>query len=170
MILFILLSCISSQLLNADLPEPVLMKGRYDNAALGYSIAIPEPFVALTNDQSGPQRGFRILLHSNGVISVYGEPNSFEWKEPIEGVRNVLNEENSRNKKHIAIKDGKLGSLSAAWGTLRCGDRLIVTILAFRPGGGPIYWLRLDTLQRYEQEDMKVLNKLAASFEVTEWK
>ena len=39
----------------------------------------------------------------------------------------------------------------------------------FRPGGGPIHWLRLETKTAHEAEDAILLEEVAASFEITRW-
>src|SRR5262245_66384361 len=60
--------------------------GTYRNAALGYSIRVQAGLKGTTGDQAGPEWGLRISLPSGGMISVWGEPNSLEWKSPEQGV------------------------------------------------------------------------------------
>jgi hypothetical protein len=41
--------------------------------------------------------------------------------------------------------------------------------LAFRPGGGPIYFLRLETVRAHEIEDEAILESVDASLKLIRW-
>ncbi len=141
--------------------------GTYRNPALGYSISVPRGLKGITGDQAGPERGVKIALPSGGQISVWGEPNSLEWKTPEEGIRWELGESCATGRQVVSPTRIKL---SAAKGSVVCGNRVLKVFLAFRPGGGPIYWLRLDTTMAHKLEDEKTLDHVAASLKLIAWK
>jgi len=144
------------------------IEGTYSNPAEGYSIKIPPGLKGLFDDEDGPQRGVRIPLPSGGEIVVFGEPNSLEYKTPEEGIRAELKLKNCESRQEI--HPAALGKLKGARGRLVCGDRDLTLLLAFRPGGSPIYWLRLDTTRARESEDQSILQTIAASFNLVPWK
>jgi hypothetical protein len=145
------------------------VEGTYTNYALGYSIRIPRGLKGVLGDQSGPERGPRISLPSGGDIVVFGEPNSLEWKSPEEGVKAQLAHMSCASGR-TEVKPTLVGRLNGAKGRSVCGDHVSKRLLAFRPHGGPIYWLRLDTTSAHEFEDELVLEKIAASFKLTRWR
>jgi hypothetical protein len=124
--------------------EPRWIEGTYRNPALGYEINVPRGLKGLTGDQSGPERGLRISLSSGGQIVVFGEPNSAEWKTPAEGMRFALAETKCSSGQR-EILPAHVGRLNGSKGSLVCGGRVEKFYLVFRAGGGPIYWLRLET-------------------------
>jgi hypothetical protein len=142
--------------------------GTYRNPALGYSVKIPSGLKAETGDQDGPERGVRIQLASGGAILVFGEPNSLEYKSPEEGVADGLKSP-SCSSSQSEIKRARIGKLIGAKGRLACDDHVIWLLLAFRPHGGPIYWIRLDTSRAHEREDAAILNTFAASLRLIRW-
>lgn len=119
--------------------------GAYSNPALGYEVTVPEGLVGITGDQAGPERGFTISLPSGGSLTIFGEPNSLEWKTPMDGIRRALALEKCNSDRRQATAFGRMGRLTATKGTLACDDRILEMLLAFRPGGGPIYWITLRT-------------------------
>jgi hypothetical protein len=153
---------------NFSLAQTRSLTGKYRNPALGYSIEIPSGLKGVTGDQAGPERGVTIVLPSGGEVKVFGEPNSFEWKTPAEGVRYELSHEKCAGKPN-EISYPSVGKLEAAKGRLLCADRLVIVLLTFRPRGGPVYWLRLDTSPKYESADSAVLMKIANSFKLIHW-
>lgn len=145
------------------------IEGTYRNPAEGYSIKIPTGLKGLFGDEDGPQRGVRISLPSGGEIVVFGEPNSLEYKNPEEGIRAELKLKDCEPAQR-EIQPAPIGKIKGARGRLVCGDRVLTLFLAFRPGGEPIYWLRLDTTRAHESEDQAVLQTIAASFKLISWK
>ena len=143
--------------------------GDYSNPALGYEVTVPEGFVGITGDQAGPERGLTVSLPSGGTINVYGEHNSLEWKGPIDGVRHSLGLEKCNSDRRQATAFGRMGRLTATRSTLACDDRIVEMSLAFRPEGGPIYWLTLRTTAQKRAEDETVFNKMAATFRLIPW-
>jgi hypothetical protein len=120
------------------------VENTYRNPARGYSIEIPRDLKATTGDQAGPERGLTISLPSGGKIVVFGEPNSLEWKTPVEGVQAALRREECPSGRQ-EVTPARVGTLTGAKGGLVCADRVVKLLLAFRTDGGPMYWLRLDT-------------------------
>lgn len=145
------------------------IEGTYRNSALGYSIQIPRGLKGITGDQSGPERGVKILLPSGGTITVFGEPKSLEYKTPEEGVNDELRLKACPSSQR-EIKPSLVGKLKGANGHLVCGGRVLFLLLAFRPHGSPIYWLRLETSPPHESEDRAILEEVAASFKLIRWK
>lgn len=139
--------------------------GAYSNPALGYEVTVPEGLVGITGDQAGPERGFTISLPSGGSLTIFGEPNSLEWKTPMDGIRRALALEKCNSDRRQATAFGRMGRLTATKGTLACDDRILEMLLAFRPGGGPIYWITLRTTAQKRVEDEAAFNKLAATFQ-----
>jgi hypothetical protein len=158
-ILILVVSCVSA----AQTARRVT--GDYSNPALGYEVTVPEGLVGITGDQAGPERGFTVSLPSGGTINVYGEPNSLEWKAPIDGIRHSLGLEKCNSDRRQATAFGHMGRLTATKGTLACDDRVLEMLLAFHPGGGPIYWITLRTTAQKRVEDEAAFNKLAATFQ-----
>jgi len=145
------------------------IQGTYRNLALGYSIQIPRGLRGITGDQAGPERGVKISLPSGATITVFGEPNTLEYKTPEEGVNEELTLKGCRFDQRD-VKPSPVGKLKGAKGHLICGNRALVLLLAFWPLGGPIYWFRLDTTQPHESEDQAVLQTVAAGFKLIPWK
>jgi hypothetical protein len=144
------------------------VEGTYRNPALGYSIRIPRGLKGKAGDEAGPERGIRISLASGGEIVVFGEPNSLEWKSPEEGVRAELTHAACASSRQ-EVKQARVGRLSGAKASLVCGDRVLRMFLAFRVAGGPVYWLRLETVRAHEPEDDAILESIAASFKLIRW-
>jgi hypothetical protein len=42
-------------------------------------------------------------------------------------------------------------------------------LLVFRAGGGPVYWLRLETVSAHESQDNAILEGIASSFKLMRW-
>jgi hypothetical protein len=147
---------------------PTRIEGTYRNPALGYSIRIPRGLKASASDEAGPERGVRITLPSGGEIVVFGEPNSLEWKNPEEGVKLGKTRTDCTTDRQ-QVKQVKIGQLKGAETSVVCGDRVLTVLLAFRKGGGPIYWIRLETLRSHQVEDEAILNSVAASLKQIPW-
>jgi hypothetical protein len=109
-----------------------------------------------------------ISLPSGGKIVVFGEPNSLEYKTAEEGVSAELTLKDCSFDER-EVKPALVGKLKGAKGRLVCGDRVLRLFLAFRTQGGPIYWLRLDTIRAHESQDEAILETIAASFRLIRW-
>jgi hypothetical protein len=57
-------------------------------------------------------------------------------------------------------------NLTGAGVRLSCGEQIIRVLLVFRPGGGPIYRLRLETNPTHEAEDSAFFENVASSFRI----
>lgn len=119
------------------------ISGEYRNYAEGFAVRIPTGLRGVTGNQAGPERGVTIFLPAGGSVAVYGEPNSLEYKTAEEGIRDSLSKHCDSGKSVVSA--ALVGQVHGANGRVVCGERAIVEMLAFRPGGGPIYWLRLET-------------------------
>lgn len=96
------------------------------------------------------------------------EPNSLEWKNLEEGVRDELTHAACASTPQ-EVKKARVGKLSGAVGSLTCGDRVLRMLLVFRAGGGPVYWLRLETVSAHESQDNAILEGIASSFKLMRW-
>lgn len=86
-IIILLVSCISA----AQTARRIT--GNYSNQAFGYEVTIPEGLLGTADDEGGSERGFSISLPSGGTIALFGEPNTLEWKTPMDGIRHSLGAE-----------------------------------------------------------------------------
>jgi hypothetical protein len=146
------------------------VKGEYRNPALGYSIRIPRGLVATTGvSGTGVQRGVDISLQSGGAISVWGEPNSLEWKNPSEGVQWAL-ENGECTSKEAKPSQVLIGRTEGAQTRVACKDQVRITFLAFRSSGGPIYWFVLTSSSANEREDKAIFEQIIGSFRIIRWK
>jgi hypothetical protein len=149
-------------------PESRSIQGAYRNSALGFSVMIPRGLIGIAGDEAGPERGIRIPLPSGGTVVVFGEPNSLEWKNPEAGVRSGILRVCPTNDQ--LVKRTKVGKLDGAEARLVCGDQVFRVLLVIRGGGSPIYWLRLDTTVAHQSEDDTILDTVATSFNLIQWK
>src|SRR5215208_6446241 len=71
---------------------------RYLTYAEGFSVAIPKGLRGRRGQSAGPERGVAIPLSRDcaGVVVVYGESNSLEWRSPADAIR---------KKAEAAVKD-----------------------------------------------------------------
>lgn len=142
--------------------------GEYRNYAEGFAVRIPGGLRGLTGNQAGPERGVEIQLPSGASITVDGEPNSLEYKTPAEGVSNSLSEYRPCGEPTVSV--ARIGGIQGAKGRVVCGERVIVRMLAFRPGGGPNYWLRLETTKDHATTDEAALETIAHGFKIVAWR
>jgi hypothetical protein len=149
--------------------DPRGIETTYRNPAEGFAITIPVGLKGVAGDQAGPERGVKIPLPSSGQIDVWGEPNSLEWGAPADGIRFDLTKE-SCGSGDQQVSPVRVGHLIGSQATLLCGDRVVRVLLVFRPGGGPIYWLRLVTSRAHLSNDAAILSKAAASFKLIRWR
>jgi len=144
------------------------VKGRYRHPGQGFSIMVPSEATGLLDGDPAIERGIRLLLPSGGSIFVYGEANSLEWPAPVDGIRWAAAQEPTCSSQ--GIRNERVGKLSGSGVRLSCGETSIRLLLVFRPGGGPIYWLRLETASAREAEDAILLERVAASFQTIPWR
>jgi hypothetical protein len=144
------------------------VKGRYRHPGQGFSVLVPERATGLLEGDPHTERGIRIALPSGGSVAAYGEPNSLEWPSPVDGIRWAVANYPKCSLDGIQTP-AKLGQLAGAGARLSCGDRIIRFLLAFRPGGGPIYWIRLETASTHDAEDATFFEQVASSFQIIRW-
>ena len=147
---------------------PRTVKGQYRLPAKGFAVVVPRNATGLLEVDPEVERGVRIALTSGGSVLVYGEMNSLEWSTPVEGVRWVADAVHPECTTS-PVSDAHVGTLIGAGMRLLCGARVIRYALAFRPAGGPIYWLRLETSTSQEAAEAKVFEQIAASFRLIRW-
>ncbi len=110
----------------------------------------------------------RISPSAGGEIFIFGEPKSLESKTPVQGMRATLAHANCANGRR-ETSPAFLGRLHASEGSLVCRHSVEKFYLAFRTGGDPIYWLRLETTRAHESEDAAILDKIAETFRLIRW-
>ncbi len=164
--IFLLVQLFFCQITLADARK---VRGVYRNPAEGYALRIPKGLEGIAGDQAGPERGVGIRLPSGGEFFSEGEPNSLEYKTPEEGVRDSFTSHKDCQPGQETVTRTKVGKLNGAEGRFMCGKNVYIVMLAFRPGGEPIYWLHLRTDAVHEEEDRAILQSVAASFRIIRW-
>lgn len=159
-IIIVVVSCISA----AQTAKRIT--GNYSNQAFGYEVTIPDGLGGTADDEGGSERGFIISLPSGGTIAVFGEPNTLEWKAPVDGIRHSLGAEKCDSGRRQGTAFGRMGRLTATKGSLECDDRVLDILLAFRSSRGPVYGMTLRTTAQKRIEDEAAFNKLAATFQL----
>jgi hypothetical protein len=143
--------------------------GRYYNPAEGFSVRVPRGLRAIAGDEAGPERGVMIRLGENRKIVVYGEPNSLEWKDAAEAVRSAVGHEGPDAGK-ARVFPVRLGSLAASRAAVRGASRDVEVAVAFRPGGSPVYWVRLESDRSHFPRDRTTFVRVVRSFRLEAWK
>jgi hypothetical protein len=146
------------------------VKGQYRLPAKGFAVDVPREAKGFLEGDAAVERGIRIVLPSGGSVFVYGDMNGSEWRTPAEGVHSVTSVVPVRDNCAAGpISDLKIGQIAGAGARLVCGEDVVRLALAFRPGGGPIYWLRLETTRRREAAETKAFEGIAATFQLIPW-
>lgn len=148
--------------------------GRYVNYAEGFSVGMPVGLKGKRGQAAGPERGVSIPLSANcvGVIVVYGEPNSAEWANPAVAIVAMAGYAQTDNGVVVRRYRTKLGRLPAFGATIRYRDSSDIEdlVIAFRPGGGPMYTARLATPNiRYRRDHQRFIETLR-SFRLAPWR
>ena len=150
--------------------EPWTVKGWYRLPAQGFAVVVPPDATGVLEGDPVVERGIRIALSPGGSVFVYAEMNALEWRTPADGVRWAASDHSARGDcAATSMSDVTLGRLVGAGVRLLCGEKVVRYTLAFRPGGGPIYWLRLETALRHESVETDAFNRIAASFRLIRW-
>lgn len=148
---------------------------RYVNHAEGFSVAMPTGLQGRRGQASGPERGVSVPLSSDcvGVVVVFGEPNSALWETPAAAVAQTVNVHTKTNGPAAVRRyRTRLGHLSAAGAIIRHNGRSDVEdiVIAFRPGGEPVYFAWLATTQaRYKRDHLRFVDVLR-SFRLEDWR
>ena len=151
------------------------MARRYFNYAEGFSVAIPRGLRGRAGQAAGPERGVAIPLSRDcaGVLVVYGEPNSAEWPTPAKAITEKVQIETEDDPKvELRRYRARLGKLAAAGVTIRHPATAAVEeiVIAFRPGGGPVYTARLATLESRHEQDRARFKKVLRGFRLEPWR
>ena len=149
------------------LQAPRTIKGVYRHFGHGFSVVIPDEATGFLEGDPHTERGIRIALLSGGSIFVYGEPNTLEWPTPADGIRWAVQKEPKCSSD--GVREVQVGKLTGAGARLLCDGKFVSLQLVFRPGGGPVYWLRLETNRDNEADDVKFLGKVSSSFQIIRW-
>ena len=156
-----------SVLVFASLQTPRTVKGEYRLPAKGFAVDVPPDSTGVLEGDPAVERGIRIALTSGGSVFVYAEMNAQEWRDPTAGVRWTIAVRDDCTPS--TVSSVKIGPLVGAGTRLVCGEDIVRYALAFRPGDGPIYWLRLETKPSREAAETEALNRIAASFRLIPW-
>jgi hypothetical protein len=143
--------------------------GTYHNPAEGFSVRVPRGRRAIAGDQAGPERGVKILLGEGRRIVVFGEPNSLEWEDTEQAARSAIEAEGLATGS-ADLTSGRLGPLAASRAVFQSESRAVEFVVAFRPGGGPIYWARLESDGKHFRHDQAVFKSVIQSFRPEVWK
>jgi hypothetical protein len=80
----------------------------------------------------------------------------------------IEHEDSSANKNQPTA--AHLGQVPASHAIIQDSNQIREFLIAFRPGGGPIYWAWLYTVPRHFNDDQKIFSKVVSSFRIEEWK
>jgi len=148
---------------------------RYFNYAQGFSIAIPTGLQGRRGQSAGPERGVSIPLSHDctSVMVVDGEPNSLEWATPADAIKWRIDTAKEDDPQAVARRFiTRLGKLKAAAVTIRqhTTDERKVIVVAFRPGGSPVYEATLSATGKRYSLDRKIFMKALQSFRLEAWR
>jgi len=148
---------------------------RYFNYAQGFSIAIPTGLQGRRGQAAGPERGVSIPLSRDcmSVMVVDGEPNSLEWATPADAIRWRIDAAKEDNPQAVARRFiTRLGKLKAAGVTIRhqTTGEWEVMVVAFRPGGSPVYQATLSATGKRYPSGRKIFMKALQSFRLEAWR
>ena len=151
------------------------VSNRYFNRAEGFSVAIPKKLRGRRGQAAGPERGVAIPISHDcsGVVVVYGEPNSFEWPTPADAIKWQIDSA-VKDDPHAEVQRYKirLGKVRAAGVIVRhrATSEVEEIVVAFRPGGGPIYTAMLATTGTAHKQDHGVFRKVLQGFRLEAWR
>jgi hypothetical protein len=152
--------------------EPVI--DRYVNYAEGFSVAIPAGLQGRRGQVVGPERGVSIPLSADcvGVVVLFGEPNSADWATAADAVAATVRYALADNEVAVQRYRTKMGPLAAAGATIRYRGTSDVedVVIAFRPGGGPVYTARLATTNIRYQRDHRRFVDVLRGFRLEAWR
>jgi hypothetical protein len=104
---------------------------------------------------------------------VFGEPNSLEWATPAGAINCEIDTTKEDDPQAVAQQFiTRLGKLKAAGVILRhhTTDEREVIVVAFRPGGGPVYKAMLNTTGGRYSHDRKIFMKALQGFRLEAWR
>lgn len=145
------------------------VSGRYANYAEGFSVAMPTGLKGRIVPVDGPQRGVSVPLSQDcaGVLTVDGEPNSLEWATPADAITDQVELWIKRDPQAKVEKySTRLGKLKAVGTAIhhRTTNDVEEAVIAFRPGGGPVYTALLRTTKARYRRDRERFQEVLRSF------
>ena len=148
---------------------------RYFNYAEGFSIAIPTGLLGRRGQAAGPERGVSIPLSRDctSVVVVYGEPNGLEWATPADAIGWEIDTAKGDDPQAVARRFiTRLGKPKAAGVTIRhhTADEREIIVVAFRPGGGPVYKAMLSSTGRRYSHERKIFMEVLQGFRLEAWR
>jgi hypothetical protein len=172
--LFVILSLTRPSDWRQDLCTGDRVVGRYVNYAEGFSVGIPRNLTGRRVPVSGPERGVSIMLSRDcaGVIRFDGEPNSLEWASTAIAASESAGHSKDRGGFISRKYKARMGQLRANGVTVhyRGSHDVEDVVVAFRPGGGPMYTARMWTnTDRYRRDRNSFLNVLRR-FRLAPWR
>jgi len=104
---------------------------------------------------------------------VFGEPNSLEWATPADAISWRTETAKEDDPQAVARRFiTRLGKLKAAGVTIRhhTTDEWEALVVAFRPGGSPVYQATLSATGKRYSRDRKIFMKALQSFRLEAWR
>jgi hypothetical protein len=149
--------------------------GRYINYAKGFSVAAPPDIQGRRGQSSGPERGVAYPLSQNciRVVVVFGESNSLEWSTPSAAINWTVQASIEKDPQaRINRYTTWMGKLNAAGATIRhkATSDIEEIVIAFRPGGGPVYQARLVFLPTQHDHDFDIFERVLREFRIEPWR
>lgn len=148
--------------------------GRYVNYAEGFSVGIRRNLVARIVPVSGPERGVSIVLSRDcaGVIRFDGEPNSLEWTTTAIAASETASYAKDDGGSIVRKYKIRLGRLPANGVTIhyRNSKNVEDLVVAFRPGGGPMYTAHLWTDAAHYRGDRRIFVDALRRFRLAPWR
>ena len=140
----------------------------------GFSVGIPRDLKGRRTRVSGPERGVTIVLSPDcaGVIRFEGEPNSVEWATTSVAASEIAGYTKNRGGFIFRRYKTRIGRLAAGGVTIHYRDSKEVedVVVAFRPGGGPIYTAQLGTVAARYERDRKRFIDVLRRFRLEPWR
>ena len=172
--LFIIISLTTHSDWRHDLCTGNRIVGRYVNYSEGFSVGVPRNLIGLRVPVSGPERGVSIVLSRDcaGVIRFDGHPNSLEWATTEIAAFETARFSKDRGGFIVRKHKTRMGRLSANGVTVHYRDSQDVEdlVVAFRPGGGPMYTAHLWTNAARYRRDSKSFLDVLRRFRLALWR
>ena len=171
---FIILSLTTAPDWRHDLCTGDRIVGRYVNYAEGFSVGIPRNLIGRHVPVSGPERGVSIVLSRDcaGVIRFDGDPNPLEWATTAIAASETAGFSKDRGGFIVRKYKTRMGRLPASGVTIHYRDSQDIEdiVVAFRPGGGPMYTAQLGTVAARYGRDRKRFGDVLRRFRLAPWR
>jgi len=107
------------------------------------------------------------------VVVVYGEPNSLEWATPADAISWKIKTAKEDDPQAVTRRFiTRLGKLKAAGVTIRhhTTDEREAVVVAFHPGGSPVYQATLSATGKRYPHDHKIFMEALHGFRLEAWR